>query len=58
MTSSTTVIPIDSSAASTIVPSDCENRSPIALASLVTRVTRSPFWRRWWKPSDSRWRWS
>ena len=40
MTSSTTVIPTASSAAWTIAPSDCENRSPIALTSPVTRVTQ------------------
>ena len=56
--SSTAIIPADSSAAWVIWPSDCANRSPIALTSLVTRVSRSPFWRRWWKPSESRWSWS
>ena len=47
-------IPTTSSSAWAIAPSDCENRSPIALTSPVTRVTRSPFWLRWWKPSESR----
>jgi hypothetical protein len=45
--SSTTVIPSASRAACTTAPSDSENSSPTAVASPVTRVTRSPFWRRW-----------
>jgi hypothetical protein len=58
MTSSTTVIPTASSADWVIVPSDCANSSPMALTSPVTRVSRSPFGRRWWKASESACRWS
>ena len=56
--SSTQVMPTDSSAAWTISPSVSENRLPIALTSPVTRVSRSPFWLRWWNARLSRCRWS
>ena len=56
--SSTIVIPSASSADCTISPSVSENSLPIALTSSVTRVSRSPFWLRWWNASESRCRWS
>ncbi len=50
-TGSTTIdtitIPTSSITAWTIGPSESENIEPTAFTSAVTRVTRSPFWRRW-----------
>ena len=58
ITITTTTIPNASSADCVTSPSCCENNVPTPSTSPVTRVTRSPFWRRWWKPSESRCRWS
>ena len=58
MNSSTAVMPIASSADCSISLSVSENSWPMSRTSLITRVSRSPFWLRWWNARLSRCRWS